>query len=81
MVKKREPSKEVNKQDLEAFASAADSDVVVLDPNAKRDHLKFNVGLNAYEQKIIDEAAAKAGRSRVNFVRYAAMKLAEEMEK
>ncbi len=55
--------------------------MVVLDPNAKRDHLKFNVGLNAYEQKIIDEAAAKAGRSRVNFVRYAAMKLAEEMEK
>jgi hypothetical protein len=93
MVKRREPQASISRpqptpEQIEAFASGADNSSTSptkterkLDPRAKRDFKAIRVPFNEYEYKILDEAAPKTGRTKLNFIRWAILKLAQEVEK
>ena len=89
MVKRREPhssiaSRQPTPEQIEAFASGADNKTAILkkqfDPNAKRDFKAIRVPFNEYEYAKLDAAAPKTGRTKLNFIRWAILKLAEEVE-
>ena len=77
MVKRRSNQMQAIQQEptnrqIEAFASAADGEQEVnLDPYAKRDFKEIRLPLNEFEFKLLDEKAKQAGRSRLNFIRWA----------
>lgn len=88
MPKRREPSS-ANKEpqniptlaQIEAFAAGADSDVVVniLDSEANRDYKAIRLPFNEYEYRQLEEASRRTGRSKLNFIRYAMLKMAAEI--
>ena len=87
MVKRRMPkatTNEVTPEQLEAFASGADklpSEEIPLDgldQNANRDFKAIRVPFNEYEYNMLNAGSGKAGRTKLNFIRYAILKLAEE---
>ena len=84
MVKRREPAsarQQPSQERLEAFASAADqlpTKKPDLDPDAIRDFKAIRVPFNEYEYRKLEEVARKTGRSKLNAVRWAILKLAEE---
>lgn len=91
MVKRREPAsakRQPTEEEIEAFASGADSESAKkkqeekkpLDPNAKREHKAIRVPFNEYEYLKLQEASAKTGRTKLNFIRWAILKLAEEVQ-
>ncbi len=74
MVKRRTPVKMPVAEDprVEAFAAQADNPGGSLtDPDAPRSFKKINVPFNEYEFKILEEATKRAGRSKLNFIRFA----------
>lgn len=86
MVKRREPAsakKQPTAEQIEAFASGADSETKkeekpTLDPNAKREYKAIRVPFNEFEYSKLDEVATKTGRTKLNVIRWAILKLAEE---
>lgn len=96
MVKRREPKasglkqikSEPTKEQIEAFASRAEGGegavepiVKKLDQNANRDYKAMSVPFNEYEFEQLTKGAKLSGRSKLNFMRYAMLKLTKELEK
>lgn len=69
-------------EQIEAFASGADGDVkkVVLDTDAIRDFKAIRLPFNEYEYRQLEEASRSTGRSKLNFIRYAMLKFAAEIQ-
>jgi hypothetical protein len=62
---------------VEQFAEAADgAPTRNLAPSAPRTHKKINVPFNEYEFQQLEEAAVRAGRSKLNFLRWAMLEQA-----
>lgn len=90
MPKRREPISTVTSpekpqptpEQIEAFASGADSDVkkVALDTDAIRDFKAIRLPFNEYEYRQLEEASRSTGRSKLNFIRYAMLKFAAEIQ-
>lgn len=87
MVKKREPraARQPTREEIEAFAAGADGGVASamqapLDKNAKRDYKSIRMPFNQFEYEQLDAAAKAAGRTKVNFIRWAIAQLAEELQ-
>jgi hypothetical protein len=90
MVKRREPRASTSRhqptaEEVEKFASGAENSIVTpkkrkLDPSAKRDFKAIRVPFNEYEYVILDKAAPKTGRSKLNFIRWAVMQMAKDLE-
>ena len=88
MVKRREPpvvsrAKEPTAEEIEAFAAAADGEPerLTTDPKAKRDFKAIRVPFNEYEFEQLEALADKTGRSKLNAIRWAILKMAEEVHK
>lgn len=88
MPKRREPALAKDAQNtptpaqIEAFAAGADSDAVVkniLDSEANRDYKAIRLPFNEYEYRQLEEASRRTGRSKLNFIRYAMLKMATEI--
>lgn len=92
MVKRREPQaspakREPTAEEVEAFAAAAEGGSAskkvakpALDPNANRDFKSIRVPFNEYEYSKLEEVATKTGRTKLNVIRWAIMKLAEDVQ-
>lgn len=87
MVKRREPKATAMKQptaeQIEAFAKGAESGPAkppVLKQNAIRDYKAIRVPFNEYEYRQLEIAAQASGRTKLNFIRYAMLKLAKEIQ-
>ncbi len=91
MVKRREPTTltklHPTQEQIEAFASAADGGTFparqeegkkILKTNANRDYKAIRVPFNEYEFSKLEELAIKTGRSKLNAIRWAILKLADE---
>lgn len=77
MVKRREiPIKDK----VEAFASGADQDErhVKINPNAPRNFKAIRVPFNEYEYRKLEELASKTGRTKLNAIRWAILKMSAE---
>ncbi len=85
MVKRREPpvaapTKAPTAEAIEAFAAGADGgqqQTPDLDPNANRDYKAIRVPFNQYEFEKLEELAKKTGRTKLNVIRWAILKMAE----
>ncbi len=94
MVKRREPkasalnlvSSQPTDEQIEAFASAAEGGSSIkakepeLNQNAIRDFKAMRVPFNEYEFEQLTLACKLSGRSKLNFMRYAMLKLAKEIQ-
>lgn len=91
MVKRRTPHSalrtEPTPEEIEAFASAAEGGsnaVKIQEPelnqNAIRDYKAMRVPFNEYEFKQLELACKLSGRSKLNFMRYAMLKFAKELQ-
>lgn len=91
MVKRREPAsakRQPTHEEIEAFASGADGGSPISKPekkttalpNAKRDYKAIRVPFNEFEYSKLEEVANKTGRAKLNVIRWAILKLAEEIE-
>ena len=91
MVKRREPAstkREPTQEEIEAFASGADGgdtkpkqeEKATLIPNAKREFKAIRVPFNEFEYSKLDSLANKTGRTKLNVIRWAILKLAAEVE-
>jgi hypothetical protein len=95
MVKRREPKANalnlVNSQptdeQIEAFAAKAEGGTQIEklkapepDQNAIRDYKAMRVPFNQYEYEQLASASKLSGRTKLNFMRYAMLKLAKEMQ-
>ena len=87
MVRRRDQQsdKQPTPEEIEAFASGAGDGKTEmdrsLDPDAKHDFKSILVPFNKYEYTKLEAAAKETGRSRLNFIRRAILKLAEEVHK
>lgn len=94
MVKRRTPTEnptaptpEDLAQKVAAFAAGAEDVIDVpptvqeIDPNASRDYKSIRVPFNEHEYGILDEAARLTGRSKLNFIRWAILQMAEQAKK
>lgn len=87
MVKRREPKAspvERLAEKIEAFISGSEDGLKTETPptinkNAVRDHKAIRVPFNEYEYQQLEKASQLSGRTKLNFIRYAMLKLAEEM--
>ena len=95
MVKRREPkasalnlvnSQPTNEQ-IEAFAARAEGGTQIekpkaqeLDQNAIRDYKAMRVPFNQYEYEQLVAASKLSGRTKLNFMRYAMLKMAKELQ-
>lgn len=91
-IKKREPGKSaILEQDLSAkieqFAAGADGGAPIKqakaaepDQNANRDYKAMRVPFNQYEHEQLELGAKLSGRTKLNFMRYAMLKLAKELQ-
>ena len=80
----REPSAE----EIEAFAAGVDGGISIklnenkvkteLKPNASRDYKAIRVPFNRFEFNQLEELAVKTGRTKLNTIRWALLKLAEQ---
>ena len=79
---KQEPTPE----QIEAFAAQAEGRTLPpakepdLDPDANRDFKSMRFPFNEYEYRQLEIGSRLAGRSKLNFIRYAMLKLAKEMQ-
>jgi len=93
MVKRREPQAshlsaakaEPTAEQIEAFAAGVDGGNVeskekVLDQNAPRKFKTMSLPFNEYEYEQLLKGINLSGRSKLNFVRYAMLKLAKELQ-
>ncbi len=93
MVKRRTPPSalaanrtEPTPEEIEAFAAAAEGGSIAvkqepeLNQNAIRDFKAMRVPFNEYEFRQLELACKLSGRSKLNFMRYAMLKLAKEIQ-
>jgi len=95
MVKRREPkasalnlvSSQPTPEQIDAFAAGAEGGIPLektkapgLDKNAIRDYKAMRVPFNQYEYEQLEAASRLSGRSKLNFMRYAMLKLAKEIQ-
>jgi hypothetical protein len=85
MVKRREQkanfANQPTDEQIEAFVAAADggfSETQQLDPSAIRDFKSIRLPLNEFEYSKLESVARKTGRTKLNVIRWAIKKLAEE---
>ena len=89
MVKRRDPTakRQPTAEEIEAFASGADGGhspktkkepAKSLDANAKRNYKAISVTFNEFEFLKLEELAKRTGRTKLNTIRHAILKLAEE---
>lgn len=89
MPKRREPALAIKEASntptpaqIEAFAAGADGEVTtqnaILDSDATRDFKAIRLPFNEYEYRQLEEASRRTGRSKLNFIRYAMLKMAAE---
>lgn len=89
MVKRREPpvvsrAKQPTPEEIEAFAAAVDGipeSPSTPEPKAKRDYKAIRVPFNEYEFEQLEVLASKTGRSKLNAIRWAILKMAEDVQK
>ena len=76
-------------EQVEAFAAGVDGGPAALSATAKaappdsaaiRDYKALRVPFNEYEYQQLAKGAALSGRSKLNFMRYAMLKLVRELE-
>ena len=90
MPKRREPALAIKEASntptpaqIEAFAAGADGEVTtqnaILDSDASRDFKAIRLPFNEYEYRQLEEASRRTGRSKLNFIRYAMLRLAAEL--
>ncbi|MDF1583625.1 MAG: hypothetical protein P1P78_09980 [Methyloprofundus sp.] len=93
MVKRREP-KSINlsaiksdptPEQIEAFAAGVDGSNIeskekILDQNAPRTFKTMSVPFNEYEYEQLVKGINLSGRTKLNFVRYAMLKLSKELQ-
>jgi hypothetical protein len=85
MVKRREVKHYVQttvEEQIEQFAAGADSQPVkplALNPSAKRDFKAMQVVFNQWEFERLEAACKATGRTKLGFVRFALLKLADEI--
>jgi hypothetical protein len=76
-----------NEKAIEDFASQADKildkkdDDYSHDPQAKRNFKSINVPLNAYEHEVLEKVSQSLGRTKLNTMRWALLKLFDEIKK
>ncbi len=95
MVKRREPKASAPKpsaEQIEAFVAGAEDGPPIpstqpitdvkptLNQNAIRDYKAIRVPFNEYEHQQLEIASQLSGRTKLNFIRYAMLKLAKEMQ-
>ncbi len=94
MVKRREPKASTPKptaEQIEAFVAGAEDGPLVsstqtdaqppaLNQNAIRDYKAIRVPFNEYEYQQLEIASQLSGRTKLNFIRYAMLKLAKEIQ-
>ena len=93
MVKRREPKAthlssvkpEPTAEQIEAFAAGVDGEnnksvVRVLDQNAPRNFKTMSVPFNEYEYEQLSEGIKLSGRTKLNFMRFAMLKFAKELQ-
>ena len=91
MVKIREPktrpleNTEPTAEQVEEFASGAEGayqkkEPITLDPNLPRKFKTISVPFNEYEYEQLIKGSNLSGRTKLNFVRYAMLKLAKELQ-
>lgn len=94
MVKRREPkavTPEPTAEQIEAFVAGAEDGPLVpstqtdtqppaLNQNAIRDYKAIRVPFNEYEHQQLEIASQLSGRTKLNFIRYAMLKLAKEIQ-
>lgn len=88
MVKRREPkatTPEPLAEQIEAFVAGAEggrlaAQAPVSNPNAIRDYKAIRVPFNEYEYQQLEKASQLSGRTKLNFMRYAMLKLAKELQ-
>lgn len=89
MPKRREPALAIKEASntptpaqIEAFAAGADGEVTtqnaILDSDASRYFKAIRLPFNEYEYRQLEEASRRTGRSKLNFIRYAMLKMAAE---
>lgn len=76
MVKRRQPTA----AEIEEFAEAANKEGqgTTVMPNAKRDYKAIRVPFNEYEYNKLEELARKTGRTKLNALRWAVLKMLEK---
>ena len=90
MPKRREPALAIKEASntptpaqIEAFAAGADGEVTtqnaILDSDASRYFKAIRLPFNEYEYRQLEEASRRTGRSKLNFIRYAMLKMAAEI--
>lgn len=73
-------------EQIEAFASQAEGGSLPptqepkLNPDANRDFKSMRFPFNEYEYRQLELGSRLAGRSKLNFIRYAMLKLAKELQ-
>jgi len=95
MVKRREPkasnlvTKQPTQEQVEAFAAAEgmggeNQSIQIKEPgpnlSAIRDYKAMRVPFNQYEFEQLEVASKLSGRSKLNFMRYAMLKFAKEIQ-
>jgi hypothetical protein len=90
MVKRREPktiTPEPLAEQMEAFVAGAEdgqlvisTDTPVINKNAIRDYKAIRVPFNEYEYQQLELASQLSGRTKLNFIRYAMLQLAKQMQ-
>ena len=79
-VRERKPTSLTKDKAIEQFGNQADGATPQLDPNAKHDFKSIRVSFNEFEYEKLVKAAELSGRSKVNFIRYAMLKIGAEEE-
>lgn len=89
MVKRRAPKAKLNPEptdeQIEAFASGVNGDnskpiIDILDQNEPRKFKTISVPFNEYEYKQLLEGIKLSSRTKLNFIRYAMLTLAKELQ-
>lgn len=90
MVKRREPkatTPEPLAEQMEAFVAGAEdgqivisTDTPVVNKNAIRDYKAIRVPFNEYEYQQLEIASQLSGRTKLNFIRYAMLQLAKQIQ-
>jgi hypothetical protein len=79
-IRERKTTSPAKDKAIEQFGNEADGATPQINPNAKRDFKSIRVPFNEFEYEKLAKAAALSGRSKLNFLRHAMLKLASEEE-
>ena len=78
MPKVRKSKTTISENEFINSADSVETIVENLDPNAKRNYKNINVSFNKYEYDALEKAATEAGRTKLNFIRWAILKLSKK---